>query len=364
MNIFNKTETQLEAVNARSITLLRSFVGYLVEYSYFTTASFFLSILILFKEGFDTVHAHNPPDTIFLWAFFYKLFGKKFVFDHHDLSPEMYLARYKKKKDVIYRCLLFAEKLTCRLADRVIATNNSYKQIVIRRNGINPEKIYVVRNGPDLNRVILHSPEPKLKAINKTIIGYVGNLNPQDGVDYLLRALYYLKNHRGRNDFLAILIGRGDDLLNLKKLSSELDLVENIMFTGFISDKDMLRYLSTADICVSPDPYNYFTNNSTWVKVLEYMALGKPIVAFDLKETRYSAQEAALYARPNDECDFAKAIEKLMDSPDLREKMGEYGWNRIKNELSWDHVSKNLLSAYSFLEKTRKGTSKNIFHEQ
>jgi len=328
------------------MTLLKSIIGYSAEYFYFTMASFFLSITIFFREGFDVIHAHNPPDTIFLWALFYKMIGKKFVFDHHDLSPEMYLARYKKKKDIVYRCLLLAEKFTCSLADRIIATNNSYREIEINRNNATPEKVYVVRNAPDFNRVYLRSPDQKLKAMSKTIIGYVGNMNPQDGVDYLIRALSYLKKDLGRDDFLAILMGQGDDLANLRELARELGLAAHVLFTGYVPDEDMLKYLSAADICVAPDPRNDFTDHSTWVKIMEYMALAKPIVAFDLKETRYSAQDAALYATPNNEMEFARALERLMDDVKLRQSMGSCGRERIEEELDWKHVSGNLLELY------------------
>jgi glycosyltransferase involved in cell wall biosynthesis len=331
--------------------------GYIFKYFYFTIFSFFFSIIILFRDGFDLIHAHNPPDTISFWAVLYKLIGIKIIYDIHDLSPEMYQARFKRNKDIIYKCLILAEKFSCVYANLVISTNNSYKEIVEQRHGVNPKKVHVVRNGPDLNRVFLHPQKKKLKSLNKTIIGYVGNMNPQDGVDYLIRALNILKNELSRDDFFAVLIGQGDMITELKKMVYKFNLNKNILFTGFIPDKEMFTYVSTADLCVSPDPYNDFTNISTWVKIIEYMALGKPIVAFELKETKYSAQDSALYARPNDEYEFAVAIQKLMDNPGLRDKMGKIGKRRIKEELGWKHVSKNLIKAYQYMSNN----SKNVF---
>jgi glycosyltransferase involved in cell wall biosynthesis len=354
LTLFKKNQTHQSRRLQKYLARLKSTVGYSFEYLYFTLGTFFFSVLVLFKEGFKIIHAHNPPDTIFLWAAVYKVFGKKFVFDHHDLAPDMYLARFRKENDIVYKCLLMAEKFTCRTADVIIATNQSYREIEILRNRAEPDKIFIVRNGPDLDRLVLQEPDPKLKALNKTIIGYVGMMNPQDGIDHLIRSLYCLKKRLGRNDFFCVLIGHGDELSKLKQMARDLDLTDYVFFTGFIPDRDMLRYLSTADICVDSAPYNAFTNHSTWIKVLEYMALAKPIVSFDLKETKYSAQDAAVYVKPNDDLEFAKAIETLMDSPEMREEMGKYGQHRIQTELSWKHTSPNLLRAYSFL-----GAAKN-----
>lgn len=323
--------------------------GYIFEYVYITLGCFFLSLYISRKEGFDVIHVHNPPDTLFIVGAFYKIFGKQFVFDHHDLSPELYLSRYNVKDGFIYRGLLKVEKICLRTANIVIATNESYKKIEIERGLLNPENVFVVRNGPDLNRIKLTAPDEHLKRLNKKIFGYVGEINPQDGLDYLLRAIKILVSEIGRTDFLCIIIGSGDALEEMKKLAQTLDIEVYLWFTGFIPDEDMLRYLSTADICVDPDPASPLNNVSTWIKIMEYMALAKPIVSFDLAETRYTAQEAAIYVSPNDEKEFAKAIANLMDNPEQRKKMGERGFKRVIQKLAWQHVSKNLISAYGRL---------------
>lgn len=331
------------------INMFKKNIGYIIEYIYFTSACFLLSPLILFKDGFDVIHAHNPPDTLFIIGKLYKLFGKKFVFDHHDLSPELYLSRFGVQNGTMHRALLMVEKLACKTANVVIATNESYKKINMERNKVNAENIFIVRNGPDLERIKLSPPNPRLKAMNKKIFGYIGEINPQDGLDYLLRAIRHLVYDFGRKDFYCVIIGTGDAWADLVKLKSEFQLDDYVWFTNFIPDKDAIQYLSTADICLDPDPSSPLNDASTWIKIMEYMALGKPIVTFDLKETRITAQDAAIYVPPNNEIEFAKAIIKLMDNPDLRAKMGEYGQKRIREKLAWHHVSKNLLLAYKHL---------------
>jgi len=328
---------------------LRTVLGYVSEYAYFTSACLLMSVYIAFKEGFDAVHAHNPPDTLFVVGAFHKMFGKKFVFDHHDLCPELYRSRYATGGRAIVRALQLFETLSVKLADVVIATNESYRAIDIQRNGIDPAKVFIVRNGPDLTRVRLTTPDAALKASGKTILGYVGAMNPQDGVDYMLRALGHLRHDLNRTDFYCVVIGDGDSLPELKRLAVELGIADHVHFTGFIPDDDMVRYLSTADVCLDPNPSSPLNDVSTWIKVMEYMALGKPVVSFDLKETRFSAGPAALYVTPNDEREFAAAVGRLMDDPARRAEMGECGKARVKSEFGWQITSLNLLQAYGHL---------------
>jgi glycosyltransferase involved in cell wall biosynthesis len=325
-------------------------VGYFTEYAYFTSACLALSIYVAFREGFDVVHAHNPPDTLFVVGAAHKLFGKKFVFDHHDLSAELYLSRYRKTADgLVTRVLKLFERLSVKLADVVIATNESYKAIDVRRNGIDAERVFVVRNGPELKRVRLVEPDQTLKARAQTILGYVGAMNPQDGVDYLLRALSHMVVQLKRADFYCVLIGDGDSRAALEAQAVELGIADRVWFTGFIPEADLLRYLSTADVCLDPNPSSPLNDVSTWIKVMEYMALGKPIVSFDLKETRTSAADAALYVTPNDEAEFAAAVVRLMDDPARRQQMGDYGRKRVSSDLGWHVTSRNLVKAYGRL---------------
>jgi len=324
-----------------------STVGYLVEYGISFFATLYLSLLVLLRRGFDVVHAHNPPDLFVLIAAPYKLLGKRFIFDHHDLAPEMYAARFGGNGNpVLTKVLHFFERLTFRCADHVIATNGSYREVALTRGGLRPEQVSVVRNGPDLERVKLAPPDPELAGMQKSVIGYVGEMGVQDGIDYLIRALAELLHTRGRTDFHCVLVGTGSDKPRVQALAEELGLSSNVTFTGRISDAALFSKLSAADICVSPDPKNAFTDASTMIKITEYMALGKPVVAFDLREHRVTAGPAALYAMPNDVVDLAAKIELLMDAPDLRHEMGAAGYERLVSGLTWRYSVPALLGAY------------------
>jgi glycosyltransferase involved in cell wall biosynthesis len=333
----------------------KGFLGYLVEYSYSLLAAFILSLFVSLTHGFDIIHAANPPDTAVFIALFYKPFGKKFVFDHHDLVPDMYLARSKNQgSQAFYRILTWLERLSFRYADHVIATNQSYQAVAIERGHVSADKITVVRNGPALERLKLVDPDPELKKRASIIIGYIGVMGPQDGLDYLLRAIQQLITVLQRNDFFCVIIGKGSALAELKAYAGQLGLEQTVWFTGFIPEADMLRYLSTCDICVDPDPSNSFNDRCTMVKMMEYMTLQKPIVAFDLPEHRVTAGEAALFARPNDELDFARQIAILMDDPERRKRMGEIGRERVENQLAWPFQKKSLLKAYESLSQDLK----------
>ena len=323
------------------------FMGYLVEYSYATVAMFVASVLVYFREGFDVIHAANPPDTLVFVAAAYKLLGKRFVYDHHDLAPELYAARSAGRLAPMHRALLMLEKLSLRYADHVIATNESYKTVEMRRGGVPPERITIVRNGPETNGGPLAEPHPRLRQMGRTIIGYMGVMGFQDGVDYLLRALHHLVHDLHRSQVLCVLIGGlGGAQPSLKRLATQLGLDDHVWFTGWVSDADLLRYIASADICVDPDPSNPFNDRSTMIKMMQYMAQAKPIVAFDLPEHRVTAQDAALYVRPNDELGFARALAELMDDPARRKAMGAFGRERITSQLAWHYSAQHLVGAY------------------
>ncbi len=360
--------------------------GYLWEYGYSMAVMFAMSLLVWIGEGFDILHAHHPPDTFVFIAAFYKLFGKRYVLDHHDLAPELYDARFGGNgRPALFRVLVWLEKLACRLADHVIATNQSYKAMEMQRGGVPEANITIVRNGPDLNELrVADTPHQSLPTTlttqgaepgpgaehpaadlpssgleqnarlrtGKTILGYVGVIGFQDGVDYLLRALRHLAGDFGRRDFQCILVGHGDAVPGLKALTQQLALGEYVSFTGWVDEQsEVARYLSIMDVCLAPEPSNPFNDRSTAAKVMEYMAFGKPVVAFDLPEHRFSAQDAAVYARPNDELDFARQIVLLMDDPVRCERMGRVGRVRIETELAWSQQSKQLLQAYEILQR-------------
>lgn len=321
------------------------FVGYLWEYGYSTLAIFVTSLWVFFRRGFDAIHLHNPPDILVLVALIYKLIGKRVVFDHHDLAPEMYQVLFRSPKKLIHRVLILMENLSCRIADHVIVTNQSYKQLDMERNGVAAENISIVRNGPNAKFKPV-DPDPALIIDGKSTLCYVGDMGHHDGLDYLLRALNHLKTDMNRTDFHCLMVGGGSAWEEMRELSIELGLDDHVDFTGYVMFTDVTRYLSSCDICIAPEPSNEYNDRSTVIKMMEYMAIGKPIVSFDLPEHRFSAQAAAIYAQPNDELDFARKIEHLMDNPDIREEMANAGRSRIQHELSWPHQAQELLSAY------------------
>ena len=324
-------------------------LGYALEYGVALYWEFYLSFKVLFSHGFDAIHACNPPDLIFLVGGFFKFFfRKKFLFDHHDINPELYEAKFGRR-DFFYRLMLLCERLTFKTADRSIATNESYKQIAIERGGMHPDKVTVVRSGPKLDRLKIIEPVLPLKKGRKHLVGYVGVMGKQEGIDYLLRALHYIVEQKNRTDVHFGLVGGGTELTSLQAYAKALGIEDYVTFTGRVSDQQMLEMLNTADVCVNPDVANEMNDKSTMNKIMEYMALAKPIVQFDLSEGRFSAQEASLYARRNDTKDLAEKILLLLDDQVKRKAMGDFGRNRIITELEWKYEEPKLLEAYRLL---------------
>ncbi|MBF2005407.1 MAG: glycosyltransferase family 4 protein [Chlorogloeopsis fritschii C42_A2020_084] len=321
--------------------------GYLREYSWAVSWQFRLAQRVWQEQGFDVIHICNPPDLLFLVAGWYKIFhGVKVIFDHHDLSPEMYIAKYNRR-DVFYYGLRLAERLTYATADLAIATNESHRKIALTRGGKNPKQVFVVRSAPDLSRFHFISPNPSYRQGKKYLVGYMGVMGEPEGIDYLLRMVRYLVTEKKRKDIHFMLIGNGPAAEKLKALSKKLEVTEFVEFTGFKTGKELLERLSSCDVCVEPSPKSAYNENCTMNKILEYMALGKPIVQFDLREGRRSAEGASLYAKPNDEIEFAHKIIELLDSPQLREKMGTEGRHRMEDILEWRHQAPKLLEAYA-----------------
>ncbi len=317
--------------------------GYLIEYPAALFWQFFLAWRVLFERGFDVIHACNPPDDIFIIGRFFKLFGKRFLFDHHDINPELYEVKFGRR-DLLYKILLFLERMTFRTADVVISTNESYRQIALSRGGMAPDRVFVVRSSPDLSRLKPGPPVDSLRKGRKYLVGYVGVMGAQDGIDILLRIARRIVHDRGRKDVQFLLIGGGTELEAMKRYAGELQLEEHVEFTGFLRGQDLIDALGSIDLGVCPDPVDCYNDKCTMNKVMEYMALGKPLVQFELTEGRYSARDAALYAR--DEQDFADKIIQLLDDPELRERMGRYGRERMEKELDWQYEVPKLLHAY------------------
>ena len=322
--------------------------GYALEYAIALVSTFVLTWRVLLTRGFDVIHACNPPDLFFLIGAFFKPFGKKFVFDHHDLNPELYEAKFGRR-DFLYRLLLRLESLTFRISDVSIATNESYRRIAIERGRVRPERVFVVRSGPSLQRLKIVPPDERLKRGRRYLVGYVGVMGRQEGIDYLLRTVRHMVFDLGRSDVHFGLVGGGTSLEEMKALAQDLGVADYVTFTGRVSDREMLAMLNTADVCVNPDVANDLNDKSTMNKIMEYMALGKPIVQFDLAEGRCSALRASLYAHQNDAIDLAAKIVELLDDPARRAEMGNYGRRRVENELEWRHEAPKLLAAYEML---------------
>ena len=322
-------------------------LGYALEYTSAALAIVMMTAYVCMTRGFDIIHVANPPDFIVPLVSIYKLFGKRIIFDQHDLTPELYAARFSRTNVFLLWVQTLLERLSYRLADHSIVTNESYRAIALGRGGCLRSEVTVVRNGPDLDRLPAQQADEDLRKRAPHIIVFAGIVGYQDGLDYLCRALQYLRWSLGRKDFLCVVLGDGDALRDIQALAYQLELDSNIWFAGWISDRDVYwRYLATADICVSPEPSNSYNDRSTFVKIMEYMAVGRPIVAFDLPESRFSAGQAALFATPNNEQEFAAKLNQLMDSPDLRRSMGEFARRRIESELAWRYSIPELLSVY------------------
>jgi glycosyltransferase involved in cell wall biosynthesis len=324
----------------------RGALSFAFEFAYATAAMLVLAAWLWLRHGFDVLHVANPPDTLFAIGATFKLLGKRVVFDQHDLAPETYLSRFAKPaEDALYGVLRLLERLSYATADLVISTNQSYRQLAISRGRQPEERVVVVRNGPPLSYVPI-DPDPEFVARARFLIGYVGTIGPQDGVDYWLRALREIVHAIGRRDVCAVIIGDGDALPAVEALTDELELRPYVYFTGRLVDHDVRKHLSAVHVCVQPDPLSPLNDKSTMNKLMEYMALGKPTVAFDLAETRYSAGDAALLVPPNDVVAFAQAVNRLLDDPALRNRLGAAGATRVREGLAWEFSARALVAAY------------------
>jgi glycosyltransferase involved in cell wall biosynthesis len=324
-------------------------LGYLVEYGVSLFWQLVLALKAARRPGFDVIHACNPPDLIFIVGIIFKIFGRKsFVFDHHDLNPELYEAKFHKR-GFFWKLLVLAEKLTFRTADLSIATNESYRRIAIARGGMPPERTFVVRSGPNLERVKQRAPDASWRKGRRFLVGYVGVISNVEGLDLLLAAVDHIVRTQRREDIQFVIVGNGPSWSAIANQCDMLGLKEYVTLAGRIEDEALFTMLSTADVCVNPDRVSQLTDLSTMNKVMEYMALGKPIVQFDVTEGRFSAQDASLYAKPNDPIDFGNKILELLDSKAIRQRMGEFGRRRVNDALAWEYERPKLLAAYDAL---------------
>lgn len=322
-----------------------SAAGYLREYGSALYNELRLALKAKREQGVDILHGCNPPDLIFLVAWVMRLFGVRYLFDHHDICPELYEAKFDKK-GLLWKAMVVFEWLTFKSATVSIATNESYAEIARRRGGMKAEDVFVVRSGPKIEKLELRAPKPELKKGAKYLIGYVGVIGQQEGLDLLVDSAEHMIRKMGRTDVHFGIVGGGPALEDIQADVAARGLGGYFTFTGRAPDDLLLDMLNTADVCVNPDRVTPMNDLSTMNKIMEYMTLAKPIVQYELKEGRASAADASVYARPNDTVDFAEKIAELLDDPERRAEMGRIGRERVQAALSWAHSVPNLLAAY------------------
>jgi glycosyltransferase involved in cell wall biosynthesis len=327
-------------------------LSFVWEFAYCWTRTLALVLRSASREGFDVIQACNPPDTLWALAVPFKLFGKRFVFDQHDLCPEVYAARFDDPSRIVHRMLLMLERATYAVADHVIVTNESYRKTAITRGRVPTERVTVVRNGPDPEQFRKGTQAPDWRRGRRYLCVYLGVMGPQDGVDLAVRAAAAIKR-AGRDDVQFVFMGGGDSYDEVVALAGDLDLSESVTFTGSVGDDTIIEVLSTADVGLCPDPLNALNDVSTMMKTMEYMAFGLPVVAFDLKETKISAGPAAVYVRPNDVDDYAQAVLRLLDDRQSRASMGKAGRERIESSLGWDHQAPRYVGVFESLTSRR-----------
>ena len=320
-------------------------LGFAAEFAWCFAATTLLSLWVsLFGRGFDVLHACNPPDTFWLLGRFWQALGRRFIFDHHDLAPEMFSAKFGRETGLLRRGLLWLERRSLRTADVVVTTNDSHKRVAIERGGREAGDVFVVRSGPDLARFTVHDPNADYRGGKRHLLVYLGEICKQDGVDHMVRAVKLLSEWR--DDFAVLFVGGGPHQPVIRAYAEEQGIGAFARFTGRVSDDELCRILSSATLGIDPDPKTPWSDHSTMNKVIEYMFFSLPVVAFDLHETRVSAGEAGRYAEANSDTALAHAIDALLDDAVLRTTMGETGRRRVQDALAWEHSVPPLLEAY------------------
>ena len=321
-------------------------IGYLLEYTWALVAELYLVLKVFGRTRFRILQGCNPPDNIFLLGLLLKIFGVRYIFDHHDLSPEVFEAKFGGENKVLSMFLRLAEKCSFRVADVSIATNESFKDVAINRGRKRQDQVFVVRNCPDLKKLRRGPVIPEIKKGKAFLVAYVGFMGRQDGLDILLESIEYIVKHEKRQDTHFVLIGGGSMLPELRGMAAKKELGEFVTFTGQVPHEEVVNYLSNSDVGVASDPKTPMNDQSTMIKIFEYMAFELPTVLFDLKEGRNVAGPAALYASPNDPVDFAKQIIRLLDSGELRRQLGMCGRKRVEEGLNWEAEKSTLIRAY------------------
>jgi glycosyltransferase involved in cell wall biosynthesis len=355
MRGFNRSRETLEDIEIYRYPLpidAQGKFGFVLEFVWCFLMTALLSVKVqLAGRGFDVLHVCNPPETYWPLAWFWRALGKRFIFDHHDLSPEMFAVKFDRPATpegggALFKALLFLERRTFKAAQIVITTNESHKRIAVERGGKRPQDVYIVRSGPDLSRFKVYDPDPKWRRGKPFLIAYLGEICKQDGVDHLVRAVKILRDELKRDDVHCIFMGGGPHQKAIADYAVEIGVAEMCTFTGRVSDEDLCRVLSTADIGIDPDPKNDWSDKSTMNKVIEYMFFGLPVLAYDLHESRVSAAEAGMFVTANDERALANGIVDLLDDPDRRKRLGAAGYARVRAVLAWNYSVPPLLAAY------------------
>jgi glycosyltransferase involved in cell wall biosynthesis len=355
MRGFNRGRETLEDIEIHRYPLpidAQGKIGFVLEFLWCFLMTALLSLKVqIAGRGFDVLHVCNPPETYWPLAWFWRVVGKRFIFDHHDLSPEMFAVKFERpatREDggALFKALLFLERMTFNAAHVVITTNESHKRIAVERGGKRAEDVFIVRSGPDLSRFKVYDPDPKWRQGKPFLIAYLGEICKQDGVDHLVRAVKILRDELKRGDVHCIFMGGGPHQKAIADYAVEIGVEELCTFTGRVSDEDLCRVLSSADIGIDPDPKNAWSDQSTMNKVIEYMFFGLPVLSYDLHETRVSAGEAGMFVAANDERALANGIVELIDDPERRKRLGAVGYARVREILAWNYSVTPLLSAY------------------
>jgi glycosyltransferase involved in cell wall biosynthesis len=316
----------------------------------FLTATFFISVLTIWvwiRHGMDVLLMYNPPDSLFFAALLPKLAGKKIVFDVRDLSPELYESKFLRPSPLLKRWLSLMERWSCNISDYVTAVNQSYRSILVERDGVPEERISVIRQGPDMEEIAHVTPDPEARTHGKILIAYLGNMARERGTGNLLRSLYHLEHDFGYQDWCCVLIGSPDPSQSLEDMADELGIRDRLWFPGYLPNEKWMSIIAAVDICVDPGPVNSINRISTTNKMMNYMALAKPVVVFDMPERRYTGEDTVLYAKENDDIDFARQIALLISDPDLRRDLGEKGRKRIESQLALSYQRDLLIHLYT-----------------
>ncbi len=363
-NIDRKWHEVIDGISIYRYPIYQSsggFLSYLAEFSIALLMSFVLMCVVWLREGFDVIQICNPPDLLIFPTLPFRLFGKRVIFDQHDVCPEIYQAQKQMqgRKDRVVRLLLRLEAWTYALSDVVMVVNESCRRIALGRGGRSPDDVFVVRNGPSLQNIQSAAPDPALKHGRTYLLSYVGMMGPQEGIDVLLRAVRDLTQRHGRRDFHVLIMGGGTVLEQMQRYAQELGVEAIVTFTGSVPYPQVMAGIASADLCLCPDPKTPLSDLCSLVKATEYMSLGRTFVAFDLDEVRLSAGDAAEYARAGDESDFADKVNLLLEDPDRRLAMGRRGRERVLERLTWEHSKKALYSAYDRAYRAKEHRQRN-----